>query len=781
MSVVDLTPSLAGAVRAATSADDLAERVDGLFTHWQAGVLGPLLSDMARLWGWRRRDWSVERLSALAEGLESLGAPARARDAVRRLAEITGAEPRAEIVLLAGLGGPEGYSRFDRGRNTIFIGLDHPSVDRHPDHLEIVLAHELVHSLRDPLPEVLADYGGFPSMTHDDFVERYSFAEHLVSEALATSLSELAYPGREEGAYTYLPAQEQDWCSAHREEIALRVVQALERDEPYRTFYAAGVVAPDAPECCDYYLALQLGRHALKSAPPEDLLRRPATAFLKQHLPGALEALLGRPIDLAPVVFRTGSSEPPPPDPRTAIDASALPAELASLHADLAAVVPSTQSQAIQEGLQAAVAEAGLTWAGEPHEVRASAFALAREELAYLRWAVEGFLRVVEKTIELYRADAEVRAFFGFPAHLEELALLEPGYRPFVPIARLDSYWNGRRLRLLELNANGAAGIPLAERLPTLFLERPELHDLLVRHGARVAPLRRRLSDALLEAWRQARGTERPELTAIVDWRGLASSAEQAELAAWLTGQGLRCVVVAPERLRRESGELRCPAGRIDLVYRRLTTLDLIERAGQLGPLLDATRAGEVVVFGSFASDVAHSKTLFAFLSHERWRSCFSPEERTLLDACVPWTATLRHERVLRGGGVHDLLELALAQRESLVVKPAEGYEGRGVLLGAECAPELWEAELRRRWGADQILQERVAAPVRLFPLPGQPERDGEALVVHLGEFVLGGHFAGLLVRASRELVLSPTSTEVALPAFHLGGGTRPAPSGTDG
>lgn len=767
--VIDLSKDLAAIVRSAAGDDDLSDRLDAFLVRQQAGLLGPLFSDMARLWGRWRLDQDHSQLRDLADRLEELNAVERVGEARRLLGEVVGRTPDATVVLLAGLGGPEGYSRFDRGRDTVFVGLDHPSVDRHADHLEIILAHELVHSLRDPHPAVLAGYGGWPTMTHDDFVERYTFAEHLVSESLATALSEKAFPGRTESSYTYLADAEQAWCEAHRAEIAGRLLQALERDEHYRTFYAPNAIVPGSPDCCDYYFALHFGRSALSRAKAADLLAMPAEDILRAHLADFLAEFLPDSGPLRPEVFRVGTGSPAKPDPDVAIDSSVLPPEVTSLQADLASAVTPSVGREIQATLQAAVAGAGLTWADEAHDVLASPLAFSRDELAYIRWASEGFMAVVETAIELYRQDPEVRAFFGFPEHVERLTLLDPGYRPFVPMGRLDSYWNGRRLRFLELNANGTAGLPLAEQLPRLLLADERVADVLTEPAARVSPLRQRLLDALLEAWRQARGTDRPELVAIVDWSGLSSTSEQLLIARWLTDQGLRCVVVDPTDLRRERDGLHCRSGRIDLVYRRLTTLDLIEQAGRLGPLLESASEGEVVVFGSYASDVAHSKKLFALLSSERWRGAFSMAERSIIDACVPWTASLREERVLRGGGVHDLASLAMADRESLVLKPAEGYEGRGVILGAECDEARWREELRRRAGSDHVLQERVAAPVRLLPLPGQTEREGEALHIHLGEFMIGGQLGGLLARASRELVLSPTSEERALPVFLLG------------
>ena len=217
-------------------------------------------------------------------------------------------------------------------------------------------------------------------------------------------------------------------------------------------------------------------------------------------------------------------------------------------------------------------------------------------------------------------------------------------------------------------------------------------------------------------------------------------------------------------------GERLSSGGRvIDLVYRRLTTLDLVERADELEPFFAACRADAAVVVGSFPADVAHSKRMFAFLTDERWRRHFSMEERALIDAHVPWTRILRPSRTIYRGQAGELLQLALEQRERLVLKPTEGFEGRGVLLGVETAPDVWAAEVQRRFGGPHLVQEYVEPPQRIVHLQGPDGAVHETpLFLHVGEFVLSGRLAGLLVRASLERVLAVESTERALPCFVL-------------
>ncbi len=796
MPVFDLLPELAALVRDARSdAAFKASYWSWLDRHHEAGPLAPLLRDFVHLWSGTRRAPSRAEAEATVARLRPLGYARRAAQVLDRFEEVVGVRPDNDVVLVVGLGAPEGYSRFERGVNTIFIGLDHPANLEHVDHFEVILAHELSHAVRDPCPEVLADYGGWPTMSHDDFVSRYAFREHLVSEALATALSEAAFGGKPAERYVYFEQRELAWCEANRGLIAARMERALAEGEDYRTFYREGVVAPGAPACCDYWFGFHFGRHALRHEHPERLLTTPSSALLARFLPGFLAELLGAADaggaggPAAPAPSPSPGPTPGPAGPLQASPGAALePAGERALDArELALYAPPVrrltrdlfvrlsnaphEAAAALDDLRGAVAREGLVYGGQPYEPSPFPLPLARDDLRALRAVSRRLMGAIEKVVDRYLVDPELRRVFDFPPDLEALVREAPGGRRHVAIARFDSLWDGQRPRFLELNTNGTAGFALSERLAALYLEQPLWRDLLRRHGARPFPLLRRLCRTLVRAWREQTGAPRgarPGRIAIVDWTNVPTRAEFHAIAAHLAARGLEAVVCDPGELAYEGGRLVCAAGPIDLVYRRLTTQDLLERSAALEPFLRAARAGAVAVVGGFRADVAHSKKLFAVLTDERWRGLLTPIERAVVDAHVPWTRVLRPERSLWRGRLVDTVELALERREELVLKPATSFEGRGVLLGASTPPDRWAHEVGRHLGGTHILQERVPAPIRTFALPREGRVDAVPLHLHLGEYVLDGRLAGFQAWATPELVISFMSRERAVPVLAL-------------
>lgn len=781
--IIDLTPELARVVEQARSeAAFRAAYWAWLDGQHDRGPLAPMLHDFTHLWAGTRRAPTLAEARETVARARAQGAPRRAEAVFDRFAEVVQVRPDVDVVLVVGLGAPEGYSRFDRGKNTVFVGLDHRSCQAHVDHLEVILSHELTHAVRDPTPEVLRDHGGWPDMGHDDFVSRYPFREHLVSEALAIAVSEAAYPGKGAERYIYFDPPELAWCEAHREPIAARMRRALAEGEDYRTFYRENVIAPGAPACCDYWFGMHLGRFMLGRDAPARLLRTPARELLARHLEPCLEALLAGSAGQARVEPEAKAALRPSSRlvglsaaerlrlPEATLFAPAVQEAYRDLTLALANDPATTAAAAAS--YQQAVGDDGLVYAGEAYDVNASPLLLGPDDVESIGWTARRVMRLVEKVVDLYLEDPAVRAYFGFPPALEALILADPGYRRHVPVSRFDSFWDGRRLRFLELNTNGTAGMPLAERIAALYAELPPVKALLERHRARPFPVRRRLFEAIVACWREARGAGKDELPgriAIVDFAGVPTEAEFHLLARYFTSQGVPAAFCDPRELSYEGGVLRAKGEPVDVVYRRLTTLDFLQPHAALRTLERAYVDRAVVMVGSFRSDVAHSKKLFALLTDERFRDRFTHAERAVIDAHVPWTRVLREEEVLWNGRLVDLVEAAIEHRERLILKPATSFEGRGVMLGAETPDDRWAAEVRRMTGGTHILQERVAAPVRTFVLP---DADGRVRAVplhlHLGEYVFQGRLAGFQAWASEELVIGVRSSERAVPCFEL-------------
>ncbi|MCB0339583.1 MAG: hypothetical protein KDD53_08265, partial [Bdellovibrionales bacterium] len=507
MRIVDLTLDFSEIVKKSKYTIDFKAK----FWAWlnsqrRRGPLVPLLSDMERHWSTVGQAPSLTEARDIVSQLTPGEYQERIEAIVRHAKSLMGDLPEIDIVLLAGLERPEGYSRFERGRNTIFLGLDHPDALAQQDHLEIILTHELCHAVRDPSELVLADYGGSLDMSHDDFVARHPFREHLVSESLATSISKAAYPGRPDRRYVYFDEESIRWCENNRKVVADRMLLALERHEPYRTFYSENSTAPGSPESCDYWFGLHFGSFALRFESASKLLHMSSTDILARFLSPFLEEFVNSSSVLN--IDSQALHDFPLVCAQESFGSEGLPKQVCEVYerySNLLAKQPNLANNFDME-LARLVSAEGVRFGSEALALHAFPLLLTADDEDHCRWVVHGILRLIERVIEIYQVNPEVRAFFNFPRHLEELCLLESGYRPHVALGRFDSYWSCSGLRFLELNVNGTAGWKVSDIVNQRALEVPILGEFLEENGAFASPMSSRILDGILNAWTQARG-----------------------------------------------------------------------------------------------------------------------------------------------------------------------------------------------------------------------------------------------------------------------------------
>lgn len=201
---------------------------------------------------------------------------------------------------------------------------------------------------------------------------------------------------------------------------------------------------------------------------------------------------------------------------------------------------------------------------------------------------------------------------------------------------------------------------------------------------------------------------------------------------------GLDVTVFPLSRLATGPGERLLADGRaVDGVLRLFDSFSQPHSTG-LDALIRAVRAGTVAMFTPEATILLTSKVPFTWLWDDI--DLLSRPDQDLVRRHVPWTARLETVRTAD----------AIARRPSLVLKPAEGYGGTGVVLGPAVTAGRWRQELDRAADAGHyVLQEHVACDT--VALPFVDAGDGELRMASVpfvfGPFVFGRRPAGVLVR----------------------------------
>jgi len=211
-----------------------------------------------------------------------------------------------------------------------------------------------------------------------------------------------------------------------------------------------------------------------------------------------------------------------------------------------------------------------------------------------------------------------------------------------------------------------------------------------------------------------------------------------APVTAAATKAGLDLVPWPVGRLRLDADRrLLADGGPVDAAF-RLFGLDKVPATAGLGALETAVQAGTVTVFTPAASWLLSNKLALAWL----WQDADSlpAADRDLVHRHVPRTVACTAEE----------LDRALAGRHDLVLKPAGGSGGAGVLLGRETTAPSWRAGLDHAvQTGGYLLQEYVTSDG--LPMPFVDLDDGsivEASVPYcLGPYLFGRRQCGGEVR----------------------------------
>ncbi len=413
-------------------------------------------------------------------------------------------------------------------------------------------------------------------------------------------------------------------------------------------------------------------------------------------------------------------------------------------------------AEASAERLRQGQVQRGVGFGDRPLSIALRPNLLSRrrhDEMISVSAAIHGALARLELAL---LEDAGLRAQLDLAPEEERLALADPGCRSSSPSARLDSFY-ADRMRFVEYNAESPAGMAYEDTMAEVFAGLPVMRAFRRRFRLRARPVRGRQLACMLRAFQQWGRAERPSV-AIVDWTGLPTASEFELFKAFFESRGISTVICDPRALELRRGRLHAAGTTVNLVYRRVLTSELLARADEVRPLLDAYVQGAACVVNTFRAKLLHKKMSLALLSDERCAHLYTPAQRAAIELHVPWTRKVVDGPTTRAGRpVPDLLADCAGRREHLVLKPNDEYGGKGVVLGWTVDQAEWEQALRVAARESYVVQEAVEVPREPFPvaLDGVQMLD---LAIDLDPYLFDGRPAGCLTRVSSSALLNVTA-----------------------
>ncbi len=382
------------------------------------------------------------------------------------------------------------------------------------------------------------------------------------------------------------------------------------------------------------------------------------------------------------------------------------------------------------------------------------------DEVELFEKLIKTLYGIFYKVIEHYRTDAEYRELFGFDRRLEKLILREPAYDCPIPIARIDLFLNEETgdFHFCEFNTDGSSAMNEDRELNHAVALTQAFQEFADRHPVTTFELFDTWVTEFMNIYRTFQDCKENPHVAVVDFMESATGEEFKIFVKAFEKQGITAEICEIRDLRYRDGGLYSPSGnRIDAVYRRAVTSDIMKHYEEVSELIRAVEEEKVCLIGDFCTQIVHNKVLYKILHDERTKAFLTEEENAYVKAHVPYTVSLTE-------GSFDYGEV-LAHKDRWIIKPEDSYGSKGVHAGVECEEEEWKRFVDDCMGRGYILQQFCRPYVTdNIDLVKDKEASFSGYSNLTGLFVYNGKFKGCYSRISESEIISTQYSEMALP-----------------
>lgn len=381
------------------------------------------------------------------------------------------------------------------------------------------------------------------------------------------------------------------------------------------------------------------------------------------------------------------------------------------------------------------------------------------EDLQVFKRISSTLMKILRKIIDRYIEDPNFREKFGFSKQLEDLILIEHGYNAKVPMARIDIFYKeDGSFKFCELNADGSSAMNEDRELTGILSESIAFKDMEKEYDIKSFELFDTWVNESISIFKEFNKNIQNPNVAIVDFIDKASPNEFKIFKERFESKGYNARIVDPRDLKYLDGKLYIDDIKIDIVYRRLVTRDLLERADEIPDFIEAAKEGKVCIIGPIKSQIIHNKIIFEILHDNYTLEFLTDDERNFVKEHIPFTAKFKKENF-------DIKEL-VKNKESYILKPSDLYASRGVYSGRDFNDEEWEKKLLQCDGKDYLIQE-------YYP-PGQSDLvefvDGKVKISKFnnitGIYMYNEKLYGLYSRVGKNPIISGLHDCYTLPTF---------------
>ena len=312
------------------------------------------------------------------------------------------------------------------------------------------------------------------------------------------------------------------------------------------------------------------------------------------------------------------------------------------------------------------------------HEVVDSSYVprlYSRETHERFAYIAETTYSILSKVMREYLENPSYRHVYDIDPRLVELILLPRGYDALLPFARVDLFLNEDDMsaQFCEFNADGSSGMNENREITASIANSEPFKAFAAAHQVRTCneELFAGWVDEFLKIYDTYDSKVANPHVAIVDFLENAITEEFMIFAGLFAERGIECSVYDVRDLAFENGELigkKAFYGRdnakIDAIWRRSVTNDIIDNWEASQALISAVRERKVALIGSFAGHLVHDKQIFQVLHMPETQALLTDEENAFVRDTVPFTSFLTSDVVAERN--------VKATRENWIIKPTD-------------------------------------------------------------------------------------------------------------
>lgn len=375
---------------------------------------------------------------------------------------------------------------------------------------------------------------------------------------------------------------------------------------------------------------------------------------------------------------------------------------------------------------------------------------------------------ILAKITQHYIDDPSYRPIFGFSKAMEELICLPCYYEEMIPVGRYDIFYDEEsgNYQFCEFNTDGSGGMSRDWEMSTAILKHCQAEAFFKNYHAEPFPTIEAIADELIRIYHSDKNvviSGKKTCICVTDFReeGVFSDFERFikvfEARGFEAGfTDIRDLVFDGEHLiDKTNGQV------IDAIYRRAVTSVVLPRIEECRGLVEALKAGKVVLMGHFRTSVAHSKMINVAMYHPKTWEFMTDEEIAYIKAHMPETYSLD-----ASGISAEKIEEIRCHKDAWILKPDEGFGSHDVYSGLDHTEEEWSGLINRAMNNHFIIQK--FCPRYSMPFLGPDDREVHAYPLMLGIYQAGGKAVGYYSRAGHAGVIDFNHGGICVSTLHV-------------